>query len=301
MAISKLSLDHLRVLVTITDTGSFSAAARHLRRAQSAISQSVAMLEHLQGVTLFDRSGHRPRLTDVGFVLVEQARLVLASVSRFEAVAANHRSGLEAELTLAIDPLVPTMPLMESLRALNERYPDLPIRFATEGLGGALRRLRDSSASLALCPLLPLVPEDVVAYPLLRIELVPVVSPAHPLATLQRAITASELEPHTQLVLSDPIDTKGFSYGVSSSRQWRFVDLNKRMDFLMSGFGWCRMPRHAVSEAVADGRLIMLDIDNDSHRDEPLTIFAAHLRGKIPGMAGKWLLEEMHKRLYQRF
>ena len=89
-----LSLDQLRVLVTIADTGSFSAAGRALGRAQSGISQIVASLEGAQSVSLFDRRSHRPRLTAVGDVLVAQARLVLASAARFEAVAANTRAGL---------------------------------------------------------------------------------------------------------------------------------------------------------------------------------------------------------------
>ena len=53
--IGSLSLDHLRVLVTVADTGSFSAAGRKLGRVQSAISQAVATLEAAQGVALFDR------------------------------------------------------------------------------------------------------------------------------------------------------------------------------------------------------------------------------------------------------
>ena len=106
--IGNLTLDQLRVLVTIADTGSFSAASRELRRAQSAISQAVANLEGIQGVELFDRRGHRPLLTEVGRVLVDQARLVLASATRFEAVAASTRAGVEPELTIAIDPLAAT-------------------------------------------------------------------------------------------------------------------------------------------------------------------------------------------------
>jgi DNA-binding transcriptional LysR family regulator len=82
--IGNLSLDQLRVLVTIVDAGSFSAAGRKLGRAQSAISQAIATLETLQGVALFDRSGYKPRLTDVGRVLVDHARLVLASAARLE-------------------------------------------------------------------------------------------------------------------------------------------------------------------------------------------------------------------------
>ena len=167
--IGSLTLDQLRVLTTIADTGSFSAAGRRLGRAQSAISQAIATLEHVQGVTLFDRAGFRPVLTDVGRVLVVQARTVLAGAARFEAVAAGTREGLEPELAIAIDPLVPTAAFIGSLHALRGAFPCLPVSFSTEGLGGAERRLRRGEAALALCVLLPSVPDDVAALPLFGI------------------------------------------------------------------------------------------------------------------------------------
>ncbi len=295
--IGSLTLDQLRVLVTIADTGSFSAAGRELRRAQSAISQAIATLEHVQGVTLFDRSGHRPVLTDVGRVLVLQARRVLSTAQQFEAVAAGTRDGLEPELALAIDPLVPTAPLIDSLRALRDRHPDLPVRFSTEGLGGALRRLRDRSAALAVCVLLPTVPDDVVAYPLLRVPLQAVVASDHPLARLGRPATRDDLAPHVQLVLSDPADADGANYGLAGDRLWRFVDLGRRLDFLLAGFGWCRMPLHLVDDALASGRLVRVTVADDATPPEGLTIHAAHLRQHELGRAGRWLLEDVRTRL----
>jgi DNA-binding transcriptional LysR family regulator len=295
--LGNLSLDQLRVLVTIVDAGSFSAAGRKLRRAQSAISQAVATLEELQGVVLFDRGGHRPQLTEVGRVLVDQARLVLASAARFEAMAASAHAGLEAELAIAIDPLVPTAPLIESLRALSERFPDLLVSFSTEGLGGSLRRLRSGSAALAICLLLPTVPDDIVAYPLLQVGLQPVVAPRHPLASLGRPVTRADLEPHVQLVLSDPIDGAGASYGLLSAKLWRFVDLSRRLDFLLAGFGWCRMPEHLITEHLAAGRLVRLPIDEDPTPREGLTIHAAHRRDHTLGPAGRWLLDTLRRRL----
>ena len=295
--IGNLSLDQLRVLVTIDDTGSFSAAGRRLGRVQSAISQVVATLEAVQGVALFDRSGHRPQLTDVGRVLVAQARLVLASAARFEAVAAGTRQGLEAELALAIDPLVPTAPLIENLRALSEAFPDLPVSFSTEGLGGSLRRLRSGSAALAICLLLPDTPEDIAAYPLLRVAMQPVVAPGHPLASLGRPATRGDLEPHVQLVLSDPVDPGGAAYGVSSARLWRFVDLGRRLDFLLAGFGWCRMPKHLVAAPIAETRLVPLEIEDDPTPGEGLVIHAAHRRDRALGPAGRWLLNGLRQRL----
>lgn len=245
--IGSLTLDQLRVLVTIAETGSFSAAGRKLSRVQSAISQAVATLEDGQGITLFDRSGFRPTLTEVGRVLVGQARTVLAGAARFEAVAAGTREGLEPELAVAIDPLVPTSVFIDSLHALRAQFPFLPVSFSTEGLGGAERRLRRGDAALALCILLPSVPDDVAALPVLGIDLIPVVSPVHRLAGLGRPVTPADLEEHTQLVLSDPAASDGPSYGIIGTKIWRFVDLGRRLDFLLAGLGWCRMPEYLVS------------------------------------------------------
>jgi len=296
--IGSLTLDQLRVLTTIADMGSFSAAGRRLGRAQSAISQTVATLEAMQGITLFDRSGFRPVLTDVGRVLVAQARSVLASAARFEAVAAGTREGTEPELAVAIDPLVPTAAFIESLHALRAAFPFLPVSFSTEGLGGAERRLRSGDASLALCILLPSVPDDVAALPLLGIDLVPVVSPGHPLAKLGRPVTAADLEEHIQLVLSDPAAPDGPNYGIIGTSAWRFVDLARRLDFLLAGLGWCRMPEYLVAPYLTDGRLVALPIEDDPARATgPLTIYAAHMRNHVLGRAGSWLLNELRVRL----
>lgn len=295
--IGNLSLDQLRVLIAIADTGSFSAAGRRLGRVQSAISQAVAGLEAAQGVQLFDRSGHRPQLTEIGRLLVEQARLVLASAGRFEAVAANTRAGMEPELALAIDPLVPTAPFIESLRSLREAFPDLPVSFSTEGLGGAERRLRQGAAALAICLLLPTPADDIVVLPLLGVKLTPVAAPTHPLVSLGRPATRADLEPHVQLVLSDPVDPAGPAYGVASARLWRFVDLQRRLDMLLAGFGWCRMPEHLVSRHLAEGKLVQLALVDDPAPAGELIIYAAHLRDRPLGRAGRWLLDDLKARL----
>jgi DNA-binding transcriptional LysR family regulator len=130
------------VLVTIADAGSLSAAGRKLGRAQSAISQAVATLEDVRGVTLFDRAGFRPMLTDAGRVLVGRARTVLSGASHFEVLAAGLHQGLEPELAVAINALVPIAAFIDSLHALRAAFPCLSVSFSTEGLGGAERRLR---------------------------------------------------------------------------------------------------------------------------------------------------------------
>ncbi len=294
---ANLTLDQLRVLVAISDTGSFSAAGRSLGRVQSAISQAVKALEDAQGIELFDRRTHKPTLTAVGEVLVEQARAVLASADRFSAIAAGTRTGLEPVLALAIDPLVPTEPLIDSLRALQRTFRDLPLSFATEGLGGAERRLRDGSASLAFCLLLPAPASDLSVYPIMDLKLTPVAAAGHPLARLGRTLSRTDLEAHAQLVLSSGV-AEGASYGVVSPRVWRFVDLGRRLDFLLAGFGWCKMPTYVIEPYLADGRLVKLNLSDESIApDPPLPVYAAHVRDRHLGRGGRWLLDDLRKRL----
>jgi DNA-binding transcriptional LysR family regulator len=296
--IGSLTLDQLRVLVAIADTGSFSAAARKLGRVQSAISQMIRTLEETQGIVLFDRSAHKPALTAIGQVMLDQARLVLGSARRFESLAAGARSGLEAELALAIDPLIPTAPLIASLHALRETWPDLPVTFHTEGLGGAERRLRDGSAALGLCLLLPSVPDDLMAYPLMDLALLPVAAPGHPLAKLKRRVDADELAEYVQLVLSDPVDQHGAQYGVVSPRRWRFVDNGRRLDFLLAGLGWCKMPQHIVVPLLQEGRLVQLQMeDQQVVPSTRLLVYASHIRDKPLGRVGTCLLDNLRQRL----
>ncbi|WP_158816316.1 LysR family transcriptional regulator [Methylocapsa sp. S129] len=296
--IGNLTLDQLRVLVTISDAGSFSAAGRSLGRVQSAISQAVKALEETHAIELFDRRKHKPTLTAVGEALVEQARTVLASADRFAAIAAGTRMGLEPTLALAIDPLVPTEPLIDSLRALQDTFPNLPVSFSTEGVSGAERRLRDGSASLAFCLLLPSPPNDLTVYPVADSKLVPVAAANHPLARLGRKPNRVDLEAHVQLVLSNSFGAEGPSYGVISTRVWRFVDLGRRLDFLLAGFGWCKMPPYVVKPYLADGRLVELDISDESIAPvRTLPVYAAHVRGRQLGLGGRWLLDDLRKRL----
>jgi DNA-binding transcriptional LysR family regulator len=65
------SLDQLRVLAVVAETGSFSAAARRLHRTQSVISYTIAQLEAQLGLSLFERGGHRPALTEAGRTVLE--------------------------------------------------------------------------------------------------------------------------------------------------------------------------------------------------------------------------------------
>ncbi len=285
-----LTLDQLRVLVTIADTGSFSAAGRKLQRAQSAISHAVQSLEQSQRIKLFDRAGRAPVLTEAGRALVSQAHQVLRQAELFERTASSIAEGLEPELTFAVDSMVPTRPVIEGLATLQKRFPDLAVTLFTEVLGGAERRVRAGTATLGLCVMHPNQAQDLQAYEVTSIELVPVAAPSHPLAAETRKLGREVLAEHVQLVLTDPENSGGPSYSVVSPRIWRFVDLGRRLDFLLAGFGWATMPLHMVELHLAAGELERLPVDDPAVLPGAIPIYAVHQRNRPLGTAARNLL-----------
>jgi len=91
-----VSLDQLRTFIAAADEGSFSAAGRRLRRAQSVVSQTLANPEGQPGVKLFDHRAHVPVLTDQGRALLADARAVAGCVDLLKARAKSLVSRLGA-------------------------------------------------------------------------------------------------------------------------------------------------------------------------------------------------------------
>jgi DNA-binding transcriptional LysR family regulator len=118
--LNSVSLDQLRSFIAAVDEGSFSAAARKLRRAQSAVSELVSSLEDQIGVILFDRSGRYPRLTSEGAVLLADARGIVAGVDFMKARAKGIAAGLESELSVVIDVCFPMAAITEAAREFRE-------------------------------------------------------------------------------------------------------------------------------------------------------------------------------------
>ena len=80
-----VTIDQLRVFRQVAETGSFSAAARAMHRAQSAVTYAVQKLEDQAGVELFDRSGYRPVLSEAGRALLPRAVRILEELAAFVA------------------------------------------------------------------------------------------------------------------------------------------------------------------------------------------------------------------------
>jgi DNA-binding transcriptional LysR family regulator len=130
--LDRISLDQLRTFIAAVDEGSFSAAGRRLKRAQSMISQTLANLEGQLGVRLFDRGGRYPVLTDQGRALLADARAVTGDLDLFNARAKSLAGELEPELSVAVDVMFPDATFTDAVVAFQKVFPATPLRFDVE-------------------------------------------------------------------------------------------------------------------------------------------------------------------------
>ncbi len=296
MDVGKPSFDQLQIFLAVVDEGSFNRAALKLGRAISAISYNIANLEAQLGVRLFERAGsRRPELTEAGKALVAEARNLSDGMDDLVAKVRSLQQGLEAELALAVDVMVPGHLLAELLRDFQSAYPTVALRLNVEALGAVAALLLDGQASLAIAG------PDVVDHPELErrligsVELVPVAAPTHPLAQLE-TIQSGEVRKHLQLVLTDRSKlTEGREFSVFSPRTWRLADLGAKHDLLKEGLGWGHMPRHIVERDIKEGILKRLTLPERTGIDFELN--ALWRKDAPPGPAASWVLAEIKQRL----
>lgn len=78
---------HLRTLLAIRDTGSFSAAASKVHLSHSAVSVQMKQLEHNLGAPVFEKGRRPARFTPLGEEIVEKARLIIEEIDDLRAIA----------------------------------------------------------------------------------------------------------------------------------------------------------------------------------------------------------------------
>ncbi len=284
------SLDQLKVFLTVVETGSFAAAGRQLGRATSAISYAIANLEAQLGLPLFDReSTRKPVLTEAGTAVLSEACMVSSGMDHLRAKVRGLLSGLEAEVALAVDIMLPTTRLVDAMRAFETEFPTVALRLHVEALGAVTQLVRDGVATIGISGPLHVNVPGIEYNQVGSVELIPVAAPSHPLA--QRHVNApGTARNYAQLVLSDRSTlTEGQDFGVIGIRSWRIADLSTKHALLLAGIGWGNMPEPMVRDDLAAKRLLRLDIPE--WRGGACVFYAIHRTDTSPGPAAAWLIK----------
>ncbi|EGT3626321.1 LysR family transcriptional regulator [Morganella morganii] len=281
-----ISLDGLIVLDAIDRKGSFSAAAESLFRVPSALTYTVQKLESDLGTKLFERKGQRAELTLVGQLVLRQGREILSAASRLEEAVRQLETGWESSLTLAIDTVVPDLPLLQLIGEFTDLGKQVTVNISEESLGGGWDALYSGRADIAIGVTGELPKGQYHVVEIGELEFVFALNPAHPLAQHAGPISTEALLQFPSIVVADSSTALAQrSSGLFDSRQViRVPNMQTKIKAQQLGLGVGYIPKHLILDALTAGSLVACHVEMPR---PPQAVFMAW-RKDAQGKAQDW-------------
>lgn len=238
-----LKVDEIRSFVAVAQSGSFSEAARQLRRAQSVISIHIAGMEAELGYRLFDRTP-KPVLTARGRELLMSARRVLVEADRLDLKA---RSLLQSEtpaLYMGIDLELEAPVILDLLKLFAKDYPSVKLQIENISSSEAQWFFKKSAMNIALLfsSEASLESEERV------LGLSPVciaVAKTHPLAT-KSSVTVDDLRQYRQIIINAS-DSESPRPKIINDDHWEVDSGLWALGLAARGVGWTILPRFLLT------------------------------------------------------
>ena len=284
--------DQIEAFVLAAELGSFSAAARRLGKAQSAVSTAIANLEIDAGVILFDRSARNPVLTDEGKALLPNAKGILLGNQEFFSKANSMAEGTENDLCIAIEQGISMGPLMDVIAQFSIDFAYVELEILRPGPNDTATLLKEGRADLGLMTEQESYPMGFQFRGVGHSLLVPVCAPSHPLGKLAQ-ISFHDLRQYRQLI---PRSRSLAAVGQLGQRKgtavWYAESPALIEEFVQQGFGWAELPLSVVSERIRTGSLVRL---NYAFQQSDILegIDVVWTEQQALGVAGHWVKDKL--------
>lgn len=254
------SIEQLQAFLTTVETGSFSAAARRLNKAQSVVSQHIINLEIDCNATLFERAGRYPQLTDIGKKLLPHAMALLNQHQRLANTALTLNDPTPREITIALDEGIPFKTIANTITELQIKYPNVSLEFLTASSLDIIDMLKSEKPLTGIIFSELTIPSYLDYECLGSVKFDLYVAKSHPLAG-QVCENMDGLRFHRQLLIrSRNTQTSSFQLKISPD-VWYADNYFVLLELAIQGHGWCLLPNHVAVDAVHNNELVKLPLE----------------------------------------
>jgi DNA-binding transcriptional LysR family regulator len=177
-----MRLHHVRALVAIAETGSFMAAAKHLRISQSSLSHAIADLEEELEVRLLERGREGTVPTEVGRSILVHARQISTCLDSIREEAANMAGLLSGRVRIGSVPSTAVAFLPKLIAQVVHEHPQVEVVLLEEPSQGMQQLIEWLKSNVTDVALLELPVNGLHVVSLMTDELCVIVSKSSPLA-----------------------------------------------------------------------------------------------------------------------
>lgn len=281
-----LNLHHLRVFAAVAQERSFSRAAVALRLSQPAVSKTVQELERQTQLSLFDRSGRTPQLTDAGNALFARAR-ELFGIERIAEEELGALRGLErGVLRVGASTTVATYFLPQLLARFHQQHPGVTLRVVSANTRAIARRLLEGRLDIALVEG-PVLHERISVIPWREDELVVIAPASHPLVHKRRVRAADLID--EPFILREPgsgtrvvAEAALAEHGVHPGTTVQLGSTEAIKQAVAAGLGLAVVSRAAAADQLALGYIAVVPLRSAAFRR---ALTELRLKGRSPSAA----------------
>ena len=259
------TLDAWEILQTVVQLGGFAPAAKKLNRSQSTISYAIGRLQEQLGVRLFEMHGRKAQLTEAGRALLADAEPHLAGFHEIEQRTRVMASGGASEVRISVDSLFPNDRLFAALATFSRTYPHVRLRLRQ---GTFLSADTEFSLHNAQICVTGLVAREILVKQILAIEMIAVARRDHPLHSIRRKLSRSDLIRHTLVTIESAASgSLKQQPRLPAQRALPVSTIDSAIAAVRSGlcFGW--LPRYRIQSELDRGDTVALPLPVGKTRD----------------------------------
>jgi DNA-binding transcriptional LysR family regulator len=277
----KVSLEQWQALIAVVDAGSYAKASEALHKSQSSVTYAVQQLESQLGVKAFEIRGRKAELTPTGQLLYRRARVLLEEAGSVEKAAKSLSAGWEAEICMAVDVLFPNWLLFKCFERFNSESPHTRIELIESVIGGTIEALASGKADLAIAHR---IPAGLEGEAIIRMPMILVANPEHPLHRLGRPVTQRDLRAHRHIVVRESDARRATRLRVESTQRWTLSNMSSSITAVGMGMGYARLPEDKIREELRRESLKPLPMRDGGTTEAVLYLVYADREDAGPGV-----------------
>lgn len=186
-----ISLIQLEYILALDEYRHFIKAADACHVTQPTLSMQIKKLEDELDVLLFDRSRKPLIPTDVGMIIVEQARQILRETKKIENVLMEYKNVISGDLKIGIIPTISPYLMPHVIKKISEQFPEIRIRVKEMQTDAIVYSLRNDHIDVGIAAT-PIHEESIQAKPLFHERFMLYLNPSHPFYN-KKELESSEL------------------------------------------------------------------------------------------------------------
>ena len=274
----RVSLERLKILLSVAETGSLTDAAAEMVMTVSAVSQQMRKLEQEMKVPLMERVPRGVRLTDAGVALARHAQRIDRDISAAMAEIDEFREAHRGSLRLATFPTFAASVMPEVIRRYRTEYSQIDIQVKStrhESIIDSLIRRESELATLWDYPWLPIKHEN-LSFSILMTEPTMLLVPKDHRLSTRRSIKMQELKGEKWVTrenhpVSSVLETICNEAGFSPEVAMVTNDYQELQGMVAAGIGLALAPKLAVINPSSGVKVVSI-----TSNPAPRRILLAH-------------------------